>query len=905
MMIRRQTPSGSDRLRILLSRISALFRRKRLDAELEEELRTHIALATEDNTRRGMSEQRALRAALRSFGGVTQTAEVYRLQRGMPIFEVLLQDIRYGFRVLRKSPGFFLIAALTLALGIGASTAVFSLVDTIVLKPLPYPNARQTVVLWHTGAIGSFYGDERFPWSQDEFRLLGASVTSFQQMAGFKADAFNLTGTGNAELLEGERTSADFFTIFGMQPLLGRTFARDDDRPGHEHVVVLSHRLWSTRFGADAGIVGKSVDLNGSPYTVIGVMPPRFTFPTTDVMPATLNVPKETALWVPLAEAPSPAGSEDRGVVARVQSSVGGIQIQQDLNVFDLNFARQFPRARNFHAVFVPLTQQSVENSKRPLLLLLASVIAVLLIASANVAGLTLNRSLARRKELTLRAALGAGSLRIMSQLMTESLLLAFMGGALGVIFGVVALNLARRYGPSTIPHLSEAGMDLRVLAFAFAITFLSGFLFGLGPALGSRRVNMIEALKERSQRSSSGASAPRVRNALLVGQIAMALVLVITAGLLVRTFYQMLRANSGFAADKVIAFTLPLSPLNYSNPDSMARLYGKVLLELRSSPAVQSAGFATVAPMNGDPDATVIRLPEFPTPPDGVRPFAFYSFVAPGYFSSIGATIREGREIAETDTASSVPVAVINATMARKYFPGEDPIGKRVGVGNPKFPLRTVVGVIADIKHSSLREAASAEMFVPYTQNDIRVWPSMQSMQFVVRTKADPASLSLQIRRIVRSIDAGIPVADLTTLHEIVDSSMTAERFSMLLLSAFGLLALLLAAIGIYGVISWSVMQQTAEIGIRIALGAQRKRILLMVLGQGARLAGAGIGIGIVIAFATTRLMARFLYGVQPTDPATFVAVSLLLAAIAMLASYLPARRAVHIDPMKAMRQE
>ena len=899
------TTTRSDRLRTLLYRILALFRRTRMDAELEEELRTHIALAINENKRSGMSDQSARTAALRSLGGMTQTTEACRLQRGIPAFEVFMQDVCYAFRVLRRSPGFFSIAALTLALGIGASTAVFSLVDTILLKPLPYPNARQVAVLWHTGAIGSFYGDERFPWSQDEFRLLKSSVTAFPQIAEFKADAFNLTGAGNAELLEGERVSADFFAIFGMQPLLGRTFSSAEDRPGHGDVVVLSHRLWSTRFGADAGILGKSIDLNGSPHTVIGVMPPRFTFPTTDVMPTTLDVPKETGLWVPLADAPSPAGSEDRGAVARVQSEAGFVHMRHDLNVFDISFARQFPKASNFHALFVPLTQQSVENAKKPLLLLLASVIAVLLIASANVAGLTLNRSLARRKELTLRAALGAGSRRIVSQLMTESLILASIGGVLGVLFGEIALIVVKRYGPSSIPHLGEAGLDVRVLAFALAITLLSGLLFGLGPALGSRRVNMIEALKERGQRSSSGASAPRVRNALLVGQIAMALVLVITAGLLIRTFYHMLRADSGFAADKVMTFTLPLSPFKYSDPDNMAQLYRRVLLQLRSLPAVQSAGFASVAPMNGDPDATVIRLPEFPTPPDGVRPFAFYSFVAPGYFSSIGATIREGREIAETDTASSVPVAVINATMAKKYFPGEDPIGKRVGVGNPKFPLRTVVGVIGDIKHASLREAASAEMFVPYTQNDIRVWPSMQSMQFVVRTKADPAALSPQIRHMVRTIDAGIPVADLTTLHEIVDSSMTADRFSMLLLSAFSILALLLAAIGIYGVISWSVMQQTAEIGIRIALGAQRKRILLMILGQGARLAGTGIGIGIAAAFATTRLMARFLYGVQPTDPATFTAVSLLLIAIAMLASYLPARRAVRVDPMKAMRQE
>ena len=895
----------ADAIRALLSRIASLFRRKRLDADLDEELHSHIELATEENLKRGMSQQHAHRAALRSFGSVAQTAEAYRVQRGMPFFEVLLQDVRYGLRVLLKSPGFSCIAVLTLALGIGASTAVFSLVDTILLKPLPYPNAKQTMVVWHTGAIGSFYGNDRFPWNLDQYRLMKSSVSSFRHMAAFRADSFNLTGSGNPEMFDGVRASADFFSVFGLPPALGRTFSAWDDQPGHEDVVVLSHRLWSTRFGASTSIVGRTIDLNGHPYTVIGVMPSSFTFPSAQAMPDTLTVPQETSLWVPLAAAVSPAGSDDSGAVAEMKPGVGDARMRQDFNAFEMGFAKQFPRARNFHLVAVPLTQQSVENAKRPLLLLLASVMVVLLIASSNVAGLTLNRSLSRRKELTLRAALGAGSLRLIRQLMTESLLLALAGGILGIAFGEAALSLVKRYGPSTIPHLSEAGLDPAVLSFALAITLVSGLLFGLGPALGSRRVNMIEALKERGQRSIGGASAPRMRNALLLGQIAMALVLVITAGLLVRTFYQMLRADAGFAADKVMAFTLPLSPFKYSDPDDMAQLYGRVLLELGALPAVQSAGFASVAPMHGDPDATVIRLPEHPTPPDGVRPFAFYSFVAPGYFRSIGATIREGREMADTDTASSVPVAIINATMAKKYFPGEDPIGRQVGVGNPHMALRTVVGVVADIKHSSLREPASAEMFVPYTQNDLRVWPSMQSMQFVLRTKAEPASLSRQIQGTVHAIDPEIPIAEMATLTEIVDSSVTADRFSMLLLSAFGLLALLLASIGMYGVISWSVLQQTSEIGIRIALGAQRRQILLMVLGQGARLAFAGIGIGLAAALAATRLIARFLYGVQATDPATFAAVSLLLVAVALLASYLPARRAMRIDPMKAIRLE
>jgi predicted permease len=894
-----------DLIRTVLSRCASLFRKERLDADLDEELRTHIAFATEENIERGLPHSQARTAALRSFGGVTQIRETYRNQRDIPMLEQISRDLRFALRQLSKSPGFAITAILTLALGIGASTAVFSLVNTILLKPLPYPNADKAVVLWHTGAIGSFYGNGSFPWGTPELRLLRDSVTSFQQLGAFKQDSFNLTGSGNPELLDGVRASADFFPSLGMPPLLGRSFSPLDDQPGHEYVVVLSHSFWSSHFNSDRGIVGKSINLNGYPYTVIGVMPSSFLFPNQQAMPPTLDVPKETALWVPLAGSISPAGSEDMGIVADVKPGVNAVQMQQELRHFDAAFIKQFPRSTGWSTVAVPLMQQAGANAKRPLLLLLASVLVVLLIASSNVAGLTLNRSLARRKEFTLRAALGAGRGRLIRQLITESLLLSLAGAFVGIFLGQAALFLLKLYGPATVPYLREARLDLPVILFAFGITLLTGLLFGLAPAFGATRMNMVEALKERGQRSSGGSSAPLVRNTLLIGQIGMAMVLVVTAGLLVRTFYQMLRADTGFDATRVMSFKLPLSSFKYSDPDRMAQLYEQVSLRLQTLAGVESVGFSSVAPMSGTPDGTVIRIPEHPTAMGSVRPFAYYSFVSPGYFSSIGTPVRSGRDIADTDTSMSMPAAIINATLAREYFPGEDPIGRQIGVGNTRMALRTIVGVVGDIKHTSLRESANAEMFVPYTQNDLKVWPSMQSMQYAVKTKADPVSAMQEIRQTVHDVDPDIPITDLATLTTVVDSSLTADRFSMLLLSAFGILALLLASIGMYGVISWSVMQRTAEIGIRIALGAQRRRILIMILSQGGRLACAGIGIGLIAAFATTRLISRFLYGVQPTDPATFAAVSLLLVAVALLACYLPARRAMQIDPMRAIRLE
>ena len=824
-----------------------------------------------------------------------------------PLLETPLQDLRYSLRVLRKNPGFSIIAALTLALGIGASTAVFSLVNTILLKPLPYPNASRVVMPWRVGPFGSFYGTDNLPWSLREFRKLVDTETVFQSLGAFKKDSFNLTGSASPELLEGVRASVGFFSTLGTAPMLGRTFIAGEDQPGHEHVAVLSNRLWTSRFGGDPRVVGSVVELNGYAYTVIGVMPASFTFPNTEGMPPSIDLPKETQLWVPLLlpAASTPGGPNELGVIGELKPGVSPAQLQQHLNVFERRLEEQFSGDKGWSTRAVPLTQQTVTDVRRPLLLLLSAVSVVLLIACSNVAGLMLNRSLGRRREFTLRGALGARRGRLIRQLMTESMLLAVGGGLLGILLCEAILYLARLYAPHSIPHLHEAGLDLRVVAFAFCMTGITGVLFGLAPALGATRMNMVEALKEGSQRSGGSVSAHRIRNALLIAQVALAVVLVVAAGLLVRTFHHMLRANAGFDATHVVTFELPLPVSKYTDTERMAQLYQQVLQRLQSVSGVQSAGFASVAPMGGPPDATAIRIPGHPVTHDAEKPFVNYSFVSPNYFATIGTPLQRGRDITNADTLNSTPVTIINSAMAKKFWPGEDAIGKQVGIGLIRFPTRTIVGVVADIKQASLREEPAAEMFVPYTQNEVKVWPSMQTMQYAVRTKADPTLITESVRQAVHAVDPDLPLANFATLTTLVDESLTTDRFSMLLLGAFGALALILASIGMYGVISYSVMQRTPEIGVRMALGAQRGQIFVMILNQGGRLACAGIVIGVVAGLAATRLMTRFLYGVQPSDPATFAAVSLLLVGVALLACYVPARRAMKVEPIIALRYE
>lgn len=815
----------------------------------------------------------------------------------------LLQDLKYSLRSYHKDAGFTLTAVLTLGLGLAACITVFSVVDAILLKPLPYPNADRIVIPWRQTPPGLKLGYNELPWGGIEYFLFLQNSKSFESVGAFQSDSFNLTGSGEPTRLEGLKASTGFFSSLGVTPALGRGFTTEEDQPGHQYEVLLSDQLWRDRFGADPAILGRPIELNGYAYTVVGVMPPDFLFPRAEEMPGSFQFPKEAQLWVPLALSPQAQGPDELAIICRLNSGITLQQAQAEMNLFTARLESQYPKWKGwFNARLVPLAAQVVGDTGKPLLLIMAGVAVVLLIACSNIANLLLTRSLRRQKEFTLRAALGAGRRRLILQLLTEGGVLACLGGALGVLLAIFGIHLVRAFGPSNITHLQSAGLDFRVLAFAVAITLVTGIFFGSAPAALATRRNLVDSLKEGGARSGTGLSRAKTRSFILVFEVSLALVLVVAAGLLVRTFFKLLNVDPGFAPARVLTFELSLPSSKYTDQNSMVRVYQRILQQLQATQGVESAALVEAIPMNGAPESTVVRILDRPAANDKDKPFADYSIISPGYFSTIGTPLLRGRDFLETDTAGSVPVTIINNAMARKLWPGQDPLGARIDFGTSHFPAMTVVGIAGDTRHFSLREQAGPEMYVPYTQ---KPWPSMLTMQIAVRTRTDPAAMTGSVRAAVHAVDRDLPLSKIAPLATIVDDSMASSRFSMLLISGFGAFALLLAALGTYGLISYSVMQRTQEIGIRMALGAPRQNVFAMVLGQGARLAGAGILIGAVVAIAVARLMARFLYGIAATDPLTFLGVSVLLLTMALLACYLPARRAMNVDPIIALRYE
>lgn len=871
---------------------------------MDTELRFHMEAYAEDLVRSGMSTKDAARRARLEFGGIDGAKDECRQARGVGLLEALKQDLRYGSRTLRKDFSFTAMAVLTLALGIGATTAVFSLVNAILLKPLPYPEPDRIAIPWLVSPPGVNLGSEYFPWAESQFQILVKEQTTFQAVAAFQNDSFNLTGSGEPVSIAGFRASAGFFPVFGISPILGRTFLPEEDHPGREFEVVLSEHLWREQFGGDRGILSRPIELNGRQYTVVGVMPAGFVFPRAEEMPSSFNFPREAQLWVPLAIPATPRnGPSELATIGRLKRGLAISQAQADMDIVTARAEAQDARWKQWFTMRVtPLVNQVVGDTRRPLLLILGAVAVVLLIACSNVANLLLTRSLSRRREFTLRAALGAGRGRLVRQLLTESLLLGVVSGTIGVALAQCGIYFVRTFGPANLPRLHEVGLDWPVLAFALGVSLLTGLFFGLAPALGATREALLPSLKETGQRPGGGHTSPKVRSALLVTQVALALVLVVSAGLLIRTFFRLLKIDGGFNPERVLTFQLSLPTSKYTDPNQIVALYRNALERLRPLPGVAAVGVGETVPMGGEGESTVIRIPGYTPPNSKEFPFANYTIVSPGYFAAIGTPLLRGRDFSEADTAESQPVTVINTAMARRYWPGQDVLGKQVGPASPRFPLATVVGVVPDVKHVSLREDDAPEMYVLYNQ---KPWPSMLSMRIAVRAQADPAAMTSSVRQAIQSIDPDLPLANVNTLDVLMSDSMSQPRFSMLLLGSFGGLAMILAAIGMYGVISYSVMQRTQEIGVRMALGAESRTILGMVVGQGVRLCGLGIAIGLLAAVVVTRLMKSFLYGVQPTDPLTFVGVASLLICVALLACYVPARRATKVDPVIALRYE
>jgi putative ABC transport system permease protein len=891
---------------LIVSAVGGLVHRPQMNGDIDDELRSHIQHRADDLEHRGVSREGAERQARIEFGAYERLKEESHDALGGHFLGTLADDIRFGIRLLRKSPGFALTVILLLGLGIGATTAVFSLVDAVLLKPLPYPDPGEIVMPWIVPPKGAEVGGyEKFPWDPTQFHAAEKETQTFRYLGAFESANFNLTGVGEPALLEGLRVSWGFFPALGVQPALGRIFTQQEDQPGHEHEVLLSNAVWLERFNRDAGIVGRVIDLNGTAYTVVGIMPAGFAFPHANEMPPDFTFPRDAELWVPAAmPAVTPRFTpSELALVGRLQPGISVARAQANMDLYASRMDRLFPKAKGwFGSMVTPLKKQVAGDAEQPLMLMLSAVGAVLLIVCFNVASLLLTRAIGRGREFTLRAALGAGRRRILRQLLTESLLLSSAGGAAGLGLGFIGVWAMRNFGPASIPRLSEAHPDLRIFAFALGVTGLTGILFGLAPALGAARINLVEALKEGGQKSGSASHRPRLRNALVVVQVGMALVLVITAGLMMRTFLHLLNVDGGFRAEHVLTFELSLPATRYPDRHRIAEFYRQALPQLRAVAGVESAAITEAVPMGDVPEATVIRVPDHPPVIGNAQPMVNYTIVSPDLFRTLGTPLLRGRDLADSDNDDAPGATVINRAMAQHYWPNEDALGKRLVIpAHPERPI-FVVGIVADTKHTSLRESFSPEMFVPYTQD---AWPSMSIMQVVLKSRAAPDTVIGGARDALHAIDAGLPVARVTTLSAMTDSALSKEKFSMLLLGFFGAFSLLLAAVGIYGVISYSVGQQTREIGIRMALGARRESVFRAVLGHGLRLASVGIGLGVVAALGVGRMLTSYLYDVKSYDPVTFIAVALVLAAVAVLAGLVPARRAASIDPMQALRTE
>ena len=812
------------------------------------------------------------------------------------------QDVQYGFRMLLKRPGFTLVAVLALALGIGANTAIFSVVNAVLLRPLPFDKPERLVMVWGSAPQLGF---DILPATAAESVEWRERSRAFEQVAAFKSWSWNMSGINGPEQVSGARVNASLFPALGVKPVLGRTFLPEEDRVGGAKVVIMGHGLWQRSFGSDPSIVGKTVTLNNQSYTVVGVMPQGFKFPGGENMLPGLQFSPKTELWEPMAftdEELSNRGTHNLAVIARLKPDATLAQARAEMTSIAAHLAEQYPKfSKGLGVRLVPLHEQVVGDVRPALLILLGTVGFVLLIACANVANLLLARAASRQKEIAIRTALGASRRRVVRQLLTESVLLAMCGGAAGLLLALWGIDALGALIPENIPRAHEIGVDSRMLGFTLLISLLTGLVFGLAPSLQASRTDINEALKDGTRGASAGPHRNRFRSLLVVAEIALALVLLIGAGLLIRSFMSLQQVNPGFEPKQVVAMELALpfiAPSNYAEPEQQVAFFQRALERIQTLPGVQAAAIVSSLPLSGAFESTDILIEGQPAPSDDEGPQANYTMVSADYFRVMNIPLMRGRGLTERDTKESPGVLVVSETMARRYWPGEEAIGKRLTMGFEKTP-REVVGVVGDVRQNSLDVETPFAVYLPYQQ-----YP-YAGMTLVIRTASDPASMATAVRREVQGIDASLPVSDVRSMEEVISTSVSQRRFSMTLLGIFATVALLLAAVGIYGVMAYSVSERVHEIGIRIALGAGRGDILKLVVGQGMILTLIGIASGLVASFVLTRLMASLIYGVSATDPLTFAGVSLALAVVALLACYIPARRATRVDPLEALRYE
>jgi putative ABC transport system permease protein len=804
-----------------------------------------------------------------------------------------MQDVKYGLRMLAKSPGFTLIAVLTLALGIGANTAIFSVVNTVLLAPLPYKHPDRLVMVWLTNPQQHI---DKSPTSGGDFAEWKAENHVFSNMAASTDELYTLTGAGSPEQIIGYDFSADYFRIVGVAPQLGRTFSDGEDRPGGPNVAVLSDRLWRRKFAADRGIVGRSITLSGKPYTVIGVMPESF------------KLPGLVQLWTPIdigSTYDSNYKEQFIRVIARLKPGVTVSQAQGEMRAMEQRIAQQRPETDGGSSVILqPLRSVIAGDVQIPLLVLLGAVGFVLLIACVNVANLLLARASGRKKEMAIRAALGAGRFRLVRQSLTEGLLLALAGGAAGIGLAYWLTDFLLAIFPNNIanldiPQVTAIPLDARVLLFAVLATLATGMGFSLAPALRAAGGNVNDTLKESGTTTSASRGEVRLRNLLVMSEIALAIVLLAGAGLLIRSFHHLLDGNFGFNSDDLLAMEVFLSSNRYPSEDTakQERFAAQVVEKISAEPGVESAAYTNYLPLSGfsNPQSYIV---EGTQPKPGPEPSAETEVISPEYFRVMQIPLREGREFTAEDGPSAPQVAIINASLAATI--GGDPVGRRLNLGNADHPdWWQVAGIVGDVRSAGLAEIAPPKIYRPFAQKPYRL------IGFVARTAGDPMALAPAIQKAMWDVDPEQPVYTVIAMKELANESMALRRISAMLLGGFAGIALLMASIGIYGVISWTVVQQSREIGIRLALGAQRRDILRAVFYRGLALVGVGLSVGIVAALALSRLMGSLLYGVTANDPATYAGVGLLLAGVTLLACCVPAWRAMRVDPILALRHE
>ncbi len=877
-------------LRSALIRLGGLFRRRHHERDMAEELESHLQMHIEDNLRSGMAPAEARRQALIKLGGLEQVKEDCRDTWGVRMINELGQDIRYGLRQLRRNPGFTVVAVLTLALGIGANTAIFSMVRTILISPLPYRNPDRLLTIWNE------YNGKPTLNSPPDYLDRRSQGRTLEAIAALRFANLNLAGNGPAQRLRAARVTASFFAVMGIRPEAGRTFTAREDAPGKGDVAVLSHGCWQRRFGANPGLLGTAIRLNGKPYTVLGVMPPDFSalFPRTE-------------LWIPIAFTPQETADSFRGneyltVLARRKPQFTLAQVRAEMKTIAARVPQRFPERRDFllsanwSAAVVPLREHYVGNVRPALLVLFTAVMLVLLIACVNVANLLLARASGREKEMALRSALGAGRGRVVRQLLVESVLLSGLGGAAGLLLARWGVGLARRFGPGTVPLLHRVHVDIPTVLFLVALSVLVGILFGLAPVFRLAPVHLRQSFKERSGRPGRKGHR-RVGGALVALEIALSLILLAGAGLLIQSLHRLLQVDPGFQSAHRLTFGLSLPRTAYTTDAQRTALFREALRRLQALPGITAAGAVQSLPFAGDNETSTVRVEGRPVPQGQAPPSAEYRIVTPGYRRAMEIPLLSGRDFSRQDTADSRPVALVDAMAAKHFWPSQNPIGKRFSFGGDSW--REVVGVVGTVRNVGLDVVPHDQVYLPYAQHPL------PNMHFVLQTSTPPLQSARAVRETVSSLDRDLPVYDVRSMDQVLEASLSQRQSGVTALMAFALAALLLAAIGIYGVMAYSVNQRTHEIGIRMALGAEKRDVLKMVIGQGLKLALMGVAIGIAGALALTRFLASLLYGVKPTDPLTFIAVSLILVAVALLACYIPARRASRIDPMVALRYE